>query len=153
MPKRYTANPDDRRIKATAEKLRAALDRLTNGSSEQPAASIRRLTVAALAREAGVGRNAIYANHRDILDALIRARRRQSVPDRITTMGDTLVEQRGVIDNMQQQIRQIVTENAGLLQRAIEAERRAERAERRSAHLTKEIVVLRGPAVLRTSSE
>ncbi len=68
-------------------------------------------------------------------------------------MGDTLVEQRGVIDNMQQQIRQIVTENAGLLQRAIEAERRAERAERRSAHLTKEIVVLRGPAVLRTSSE
>ena len=99
MPKRSTANPDDRRIKATAEKLRAALDRLTNGSSEQPAASIRRLTVAALAREAGVGRNAIYANHRDILDALIRARRRQSVPDRITTMGDTLVEQRGVIDN------------------------------------------------------
>lgn len=153
MPKRSTANPDDWRIKATAEKLRAALDRLTNGSSEQPAASIRRLTVAALAREAGVGRNAIYANHRDILDALIRARRRQSVPDRITTMGDTLVEQRGVIDNMQQQIRQIVTENAGLLQRAIEAERRAERAERRSAHLTKEIVVLRGPAVLRTSSE
>ena len=153
MPKRSTANPDDRRIKATAEKLRAALDRLTNGSSEQPAASIRRLTVAALAREAGVGRNAIYANHRDILDALIRARRRQSVPDRITTMGDTLVEQRGVIDNMQQQIRQIVTENAGLPQRAIEAERRAERAERRSAHLTKEIVVLRGPAVLRTSSE
>ena len=153
MPTRSTANPDDRRIKATAEKLRAALDRLTNGSSEQPAASIRRLTVAALAREAGVGRNAIYANHRDILDALIRARRRQSVPDRITTMGDTLVEQRGVIDNMQQQIRQIVTENAGLLQRAIEAERRAERAERRSAHLTKEIVVLRGPAVLRTSSE
>lgn len=153
MPERPTANPDDRRIKATAEKLRAALDRLTNGSVEQPAASVRRLTVAALAREAGVGRNAIYSNHRAILDKLIQARRRQSVPDRITIMGDTLAEQRGVIDNMQQQIRQIVTENAGLLRRAIEAERRAERAERRSAQLTKEISALRGPAILRTLSE
>ena len=36
MPKRSTANPDDRRIKATAEKLRAALDRLTNDPQNNP---------------------------------------------------------------------------------------------------------------------
>ena len=147
--------PHEKRLCNTDRKLREALERLVKGLPTHPDLQKRsyRLTVATLAREARVGRNAIYANHRDILDALIQARRRQSVPDRITTMGDTLAEQRGVIDNMQQQIRQVVTENAGLLQRAIEAERRAERAERRSAQLTEEIYALRGPAMLRTSGE
>ena len=63
----------------SAEKLRAALDRLKGATGERSGASMQRLTVAALAREAGVGRNAIYANHRGILDELIRARQQQRV--------------------------------------------------------------------------
>jgi hypothetical protein len=40
-----------------------------------------RLTVTALAREARVGRNAIYANHRSILEELRHASRQRVVPD------------------------------------------------------------------------
>ncbi|MEJ6785777.1 DUF6262 family protein [Aminobacter sp. Piv2-1] len=137
-------------MEATAEKLRAALDRLTGGAGEPSDASTQRLTVAALAREAGVGRNAIYANHRGILDELIRTRQQQRVPDQVTTIEDKITEQRNVIEDMQQQIRQLATENAGLMRRAIEAERRADRAERRSAQLTKEVDTLRRPRLLRS---
>ena len=149
MAKPPAANPHDRRMEATAEKLRAALDRLKGATGESSGASMQRLTVAALAREAGVGRNAIYANHRGILDELIRARQRQRVPDQITTIEDKITEQRSVIEDMQQQIRKLATENAGLMRRAIEAERRADRAERRSAQLTKEVDTLRRPRLLR----
>lgn len=151
MAKPPAANPHDRRMEATAEKLRLALGRLVGGAGQRSNISIARLTVAALAREAGLSRNAIYANHRDILDDLTRARQRQRVPDRIATMEDKITEQRGVIDDMQQQIRQLATENAGLMRRAIEAERRADRAERRSAQLTKEVDAIRRPTVLRSS--
>ena len=150
MAKPPAANPHDRRMQATAEKLRAALDRLKGATGERSGTSMQRLTVAALAREAGVGRNAIYANHRGILDELIRARQRQRVPDQITTIEDKITEQRSVIEDMQQQIRQLATENAGLMRRAIEAERRADRAERRSAQLTKEVDTLRRPRLLRS---
>lgn len=150
MAKPPAANPHDRRMQATAEKLRAALDRLTGGAGEPSDASTQRLTVAAFAREAGVGRNAIYANHRDILDDLARARQRQRVPDRIITIQDKITEQRSVIEDMQHQIRQLATENAGLMRRTIEAERRADRAERRSAQLTKEVDTLRRPMLLRS---
>ena len=149
MAKPPAANPHDRRMQATAEKLRAALDRLKGATGERSGTSMQRLTVAALAREAGVGRNAIYANHRGILDELIRARQRQRVPDQITTIEDKITEQRSVIEDMQQQIRKLATENAGLMRRAIEAERRADRAERRSAQLTKEVDNLRRPTLLR----
>ncbi|WP_439397126.1 hypothetical protein ACRQ5Q_08710 [Bradyrhizobium sp. PMVTL-01] len=123
---------------ATAEKLHAALDRLLREGEQ-------RLTVAALAREAHVGRNAIYANHRDILDDLNRARQRQRVPDRITTIEERIAEQRNAIEDMQQQIRQLATDNAGLMRRAIEAERRADRADRRCVQLTKDSIAIAAP--------
>jgi hypothetical protein len=152
VPKTTTTNPHDRRMQATAEKLRAALDRLAGGSDGSPTASIRSLTVAALAREARVGRNAIYANHRDILDELTRVRQRQRVPSRIAVITDKVAEQRVVIDAMQCQLRQLATENAGLMLRSIEAERRADRAEHRSAQLTKELDRHRRPTLLRSSA-
>lgn len=151
MPKTTAKNPHDRRMQATAEKLRAALARLTGDPDGSPTASVQHLTVAALAREARVGRNAIYTNHRDILDDLARARQRQHMPDRAAIMQDKAAEQRAVIDDMQCQIRQLATENAGLIRRAIEAERRADRAERRSAQLTREIDAHRRPAILRST--
>jgi AraC-like DNA-binding protein len=143
--------PYDRRMQATADKLGAALDRLVRGAPERLASThpARRLTVAALAREAGVARNAIYTNHRDILDDLARARKRGAIPDRLGSVEQKVAEQRAAIDDMQLQIRQLATENAGLLRRAIEAERLAERADRRNARLTRQIDALRHPAVLR----
>lgn len=147
MTRRPAANPHDARMQATADRLRAALARLTASSG----AAVH-LTVAALAREAGVGRNAIYANHRDILDDLARARQRQLSPDSRPAK-DRITEQRRMIDDMQHQLRQLATENAGLLRRAIEAERRVDRAERRSAQLTKEIGSLQRPMMLRPQQE
>jgi len=138
-------------MRATADKLRKALDRLVRGVPEHRASrhQAQRLTVAALAREAGVGRNAIYTNHRDILDDLARARRRRLAPDRIGGMEEKIAEQRAIIDDMQLRIRQLATENAGLLRRAVEAERLAERADRRNALLTREIDAHRRPMLLR----
>jgi len=153
MAKRPVANPHDARMQATAERLRQALHRLTGDGGSRSAAAIARLTVAALAREAGVGRNAIYANHRDILDDLARARRQQHAPVTGFTAEDKITEQRRRIDDIQQQVRQLATENAGLLRRAIEAERRADRAERRSAQLTKEIGSLHRPTMLRSAQD
>lgn len=153
MTKLPTANPADARMRATAERLRQALHRLTGDGGSRSASATERLTVAALAREAGVGRNAIYANHRDILDDLARAQRRRHAPVTGFTAEDKITEQRRRIDDMQQQVRQLATENAGLLRRAIEAERRAGRAERRSAQLTKEIGSLQRPTMLRSAQD
>jgi hypothetical protein len=107
--------PYDRRMQATADKLGAALDRLARGEPKRLASTRpgHRLTVAALAREAGVARNAIYTNHRDILDDLARARKRGAIPNRLGSTEQKVAEQRVAIDDMQLQIRQLVTENAG----------------------------------------
>ncbi len=150
MPKMTAANPLDRRVQATAGKLRAALDRLAGGSDESPMIE-RQLTVAALAREARVGRNAVYANHRDILDELTRVRQQRRAPSRVAAITEKVAEQRIAVDTMQGQLRQLATENAGLLRRAIEAERRADRAEHRIAQLTKELDHHRRPRLLRSS--
>jgi hypothetical protein len=138
-------------MQATAEKLRAALDRLVRGTPDRPASrnSVHPLTVAALAREAGVARNAIYTNHRGVLDELAQARVRKTVPDHLDSTEQKIAKQRAVVDDMQFQIRQLATENAGLLRRAVEAELLAERADRRSAQLTRQIDALRRPAILR----
>lgn len=148
MTIRPAANPHDARMQATADRLRAALDRLTAGSGATAS-----MTVAALAREAGVGRNAIYANHRDILDQLTRARQRQRASASHPAAVDRITEQRRLIDDMQHQLRHLATENAGLLRRVIEAEQRADRAERRSAQLTKGIGSLQRPTMLRSQQE
>lgn len=147
------ANAHDKRMEATAGKLRAALDRLLQEGGQRSMVAASRLTVAALAREAGVGLNAIYSNHRDILDGLNQACRRQNQTDQGRRVEDRISEQRSMMDEMQAQIRQLATENAGLMRRAIEAERCADRAERRSVLLTKEVDTLRRPTLLRPPDE
>jgi hypothetical protein len=49
---------------------------------------------------------------------------------------------------MQLQLRRLATENAALLRRAVEAEQRAERADRRNAQMTREIDALHRPIIL-----
>jgi hypothetical protein len=111
--------------------------------------SVRRLTVAALARKAGVARNAIYTNHRGILDKLAYARGRETVSDHLDDTEQKIALQHAIVHDMQIQVRQLSTENAGLLCRAVEVERLAERADRRSAQLTRQIDARRRPTVLR----
>jgi signal transduction histidine kinase len=148
------AAPYEGRRQVTARKLRNALDRLVRGAPEHPSLCGRpyRLTVATLAREAGVGRNAIYTNHRGILEALAEAGKRRAVPDALAALDKRLAEQRSVIAALQLQLRQLATENAALLRRAVEAERRAERADQRNAQMTREIDALRRPVALRPAT-
>jgi hypothetical protein len=67
--------PHEKRLRNTDRKLREALERLVKGLPTHPDLQKRsyRLTVATLAREARVGRNAIYTNHRSMIDELRRA--------------------------------------------------------------------------------
>jgi hypothetical protein len=130
------STPHEKRRLGTERRLWAALARLVGGTPNHPSLRKRtyRLTVATLAREARVARNTIYANHRSILDELIRNDRQ------ITTRNRPGPEQKiaelGVlIEHLQQQKRQFATENAALLKRAIDAEEILDRLQKQNAKL------------------
>jgi hypothetical protein len=135
-----TLTPAEKRLRNTHCKLRDALERLVKGLPTHPDLQKRsyRLTVATLAREARVGRNAIYANHRSIIDELRRASDRKVVPERLAAWEDKLAQQRSLIQVLQIEERRLVTENAVLLKRILDAETDAERHKRHNARLIAE---------------
>lgn len=136
-------NPYEKRRAATDRKLRAALERLIERRPAHPTLQNGyRLEVATLAREAGVGRNAIYANHRSVIDALKLAAARPQ-PKAAESLEEKVIELRAVIREMQVNERRLLTHNAALLQRATCAEADAERYRRQNARL----VAIRGDAV------
>jgi hypothetical protein len=137
-----SATPQARRRARTEARLREALARLLHDGSRRP-------TVAALAREAGVGRNAIYANHRTILDELRQAATRPGTGSQLESDADRGLEHRRVIAGLKNQLRQLATQNAALLKRALDAEAKAARLDRRAAQLTREIDEMRRPVPLR----
>ena len=67
-----TIGPYELKLRGTQRKLRAALERLVAGRPTHPKLnkSRYRFTVTTLAREARVGRNAIYTNHRALIEEL-----------------------------------------------------------------------------------
>jgi hypothetical protein len=138
------AAPQARRRARTAERLREALARLLHDGSRRP-------TVAALAREAGVGRNAIYANHSAILDELHRTATCHGADSRLESDTDRGLEHRRVIAELKDQLRQLATQNAALLKRALDAEAKTARLDRRAAQLTREIDEMRRPVPLRVT--
>ncbi|MCD1637084.1 hypothetical protein K7H91_25430, partial [Martelella mediterranea] len=97
-----------------------------------------RLTIATLAREARVGRNAIYTNHRSMIDELRRASDRKIVPEKLAAWEDKLAQQRALIQVLQIEERRMVTENAVLLKRILDAEAEVERQKRQNARLITE---------------
>ena len=101
-----------------------------------------RLTVATLAQEARVGRNAIYTNHRPMIDELRRANDRKIVPDKLAAWEDKRAQQRSLIQVLQIEERRLVTENAGLLKRILEAETEAERHKRHNARRSPNVIAL-----------
>src|SRR6516164_7781841 len=138
------AAPQARRRARTAERLREALARLLRDGSRRP-------TVATLAREAGVGRNAIYANHRAILDELRQAAAQHGADSQGESYIDRGNEHRRVIAELKNQLRQLATQNAALLKRALDAEANAARLDRRAARLTRTIDEMRQPVPLRVT--
>jgi len=129
-------SPYEKRRQDSATKLRDALDRLIDGRPTHPAHQRGyRLTVAALARESGIGRNAIYTNHRALLDALTVA---AATPAPAATWQDKVDELRESLREMKQAERQQITQNAQLLARARTAEAEADRLRRHNARLIAE---------------
>jgi hypothetical protein len=133
-------NPYEKRLRETDRKLRDALNRLVNGAPRDAALKERRhqFSVANPAREAGVARNAIYTNHRDMIEALRHAAQQRVVPSKLESWQDKLAQQRAVIEVLKMEQRRLATENAALLRRAIDAETVAARHQRQNARLLKE---------------
>jgi hypothetical protein len=132
--------PHEKRLRNTDRKLRDALERLVKGLPTHPDLQKKpyRLNVAALAREARVGRNAIYTNHRLMIEELRRADNHRIIPDKLAAWEDKLAQQRSLIQVLQLEERRLVTENAVLLKRIPEAEAEAAKQKRRNARLITE---------------
>jgi hypothetical protein len=128
----------DKRLGDTHRRLSNALERLITGRLKDPALqqTQNRFTVATLAREAGVGRNAIYSNHRDLLEELRQAALK--VSPKAAQREDKLVEQRMTIEALKLNERRMITENAVLLKRALDSEAQADRHCKQNARLIAE---------------
>ncbi|WP_069638467.1 hypothetical protein [Burkholderia sp. PAMC 26561] len=133
-------SPYEKRLQQTDCKLRDALDRLVNGAPRNDASLERchHFSVANLAREAGVARNAIYTNHKAMIEALRHAAKQRVVPSKLENWQDKLGQQRAVIEVLKIEQRRLATENAALLARVIEAETIAARHQRQNARFLKE---------------
>jgi hypothetical protein len=130
-------SPYEKRLELSNTRLRDALERLVQKRPIHPRhQNGYQLTVAALAREAGVGRNAIYTNHRAILDALHAAA--ATTPKPPISWQDKIDELHATIRIMKQDERRMISENALLLQRARSAEAAAESYRRHHARLIAE---------------
>lgn len=124
------STPQARRRANTDARLREGLGVLANNASTAP-------TVAGLARAAGVGRNIIYTHHVGVLDAL---RELQSQREGATeTAAGEADRTRSALRDAEARNIALATHNASLLKRAIEAEQRAERLERRNAQLVQDL--------------
>lgn len=133
--------PQQKRRDATAQRLRAALARLL--AQERGA----KLSVAALAREAGVGRNAIYVNHRDVVAELLQAASHR-IDATVASKEAPETDWRVVTTELREQLRGLATENARLLRRRQDAEQATARAEKRAAKLDAELRAQRSPVHL-----
>lgn len=120
--------PQGRRRERIAARLQEALAALR----ADPAAE---LTAAALARRAGIGRNALYTNHRPALDDL-RALQAERSPAPCSKVPP---DESGEKGEGEVRIRALATENASLLRRALVAETRVKRLEERNADLVREL--------------
>lgn len=138
------STPQARRRANTDTRLREALGVLAKDPSTAP-------TVAGLARAAGVGRNIIYTHHAGVLGAL---RELQSQREGATeTAAGEADRTRSALRLAEARNIALATHNASLLKRAVEAEQRAERLERRNAQLVQELDRIRRPVPIRTSAE
>lgn len=111
-----------------ARRYRAALSRLVGGKPRHPAHAGKavRITPAAVAREAGMSRNPLYATHRDILDEIeLAAAAPAPAKDLASELARRTAELRDLRDAARkhgEEKRALATENLTLLHRARTAE-------------------------------
>lgn len=141
--------PQKKRRQSTEQRLRAALERLLALTPNHPSLRGRsyRLSVATLAREARVGRNTIYTNHRSVIDELDCAAQQNSAPGR-PARDETAAKLHLLIEQSQQRHRQLATANAELLNRAIDAEKMVERLKKQNAKLVRALTTAHQPIAL-----
>lgn len=141
--------PQEKRRRKIEQHLRAALERLVAMKPNHPAlrAGTHRLTVAALAREARISRNTIYASHRAIIEELDQAARQHGLAEQIDH-DEKAIELRRLVEQLQRQRQGLATENAALLKRAIDAEQLVERLQKQNARLVRELAAAQLPAAL-----
>jgi hypothetical protein len=124
-----------------ARRYRAALTRLTEGRGRHPLHSGKsvRITPAAVAREAGMSRNPLYATHRDILDeieiAAVSPAPAKDLAAQLTARTGELRELREAARKHADEKRALATENLALLHRARAAEDTVEARDRVIARL------------------
>ena len=140
MARRRNTDPYEQRLKDTRRKLNEALDRLVKRMPTHPDLQRRRyqLNVSVLAREAGVGRNAIYQNHRAVIDKLKEARDRRFTPKELASWEDKVAELRALNRELNERVRRVVTENAALIERSRRAEAKCKHLARDNARLIRE---------------
>jgi hypothetical protein len=124
-----------------ARRYRAALARLVAGKGRHPthAGKAVRVTPAAVAREAGMSRNPLYARHRDILDEIDVA---AASPAPATDLAEVLAARTAEVRALRERERRhgeekraLATENLALLHRARAAEDTMKARERLIARL------------------
>ena len=133
--------PQQKRRDGTGQRLRAALARLL---AQEGGA---KLSVAALGREAGVGRNAIYVNHRDVIAELLEAAPHQ-IDATVASKEVPETDWRAVATELKEQVRGLATENARLLRRAQDAELATARVEKSAAKREAQLRALQSPVYL-----
>ncbi|ARR57801.1 hypothetical protein HY78_30365 (plasmid) [Rhizorhabdus wittichii DC-6] len=93
----------------------------------------------------------IYSHHASVLDALRELQsRREGTAETAATEADRA---RSALLEAEDRNIALATHNASLLKRAVEAEQRAERLERRNAQLVQELDRIRRPVPIRASAE
>ena len=103
--------------------------------------------MATLAREARVGRNTIYTNHRPVIDELNQAKPLARESARAPAE-QRIAELCALIAQLQQDKRRLATHNAALLKRAIDAEMSAARLEKQLVRLVRERAATARPTAL-----
>lgn len=124
------------RHRNTERRIRQAMDRLVAQASLEGYAT--RVTVAALAREAQVSRNTIYAEHSSFLEELASANPPRPKTQRPPPKSD-MSALRASMHELQEQRRLLATENASLLKRVLDSEKAVARLEKQNAKLVQEI--------------
>lgn len=118
-------NQYERRKADTKRRLREAIERLLAGTPQSPDVRGRKwkLDVKTFALEAGVSRNAIYQNHREILDELRSARTARGAKTQANGNNSETRRLKRELRRAEHEIRVLVTQKAELLARALIAEK------------------------------
>lgn len=132
-PEVYEAKLND-----TRHRLEAALNRLIQQTPSHPAHQAKpyRITPAAVAREAGVSRNALYTNHRPILARIEALQKRQTTAAKIASWQDKIEQQRETLQQLKLDKRQLASANHALFERLQDAESKIRTLEKKLRALT-----------------